>query len=478
MQAGRGEWWQARWFAVVAVVATCLPLAWPAFPPLTDVLGHAGRYRVMLDGGVGPLAQWYAIIWRPVGNLGADLLVAVLGPLLGLEPAVKLVVVATIATSASGVLALSRAAHGRMTPTAIVALPLLYNHPFHTGFLNFALAMALALHAAAFWLRSDGWRWRAVAVVPIALLVWTTHIFGWAVLCLMLFAAETVRRPLHCAALACWPLAAPLPLMLWWRAGAGGATIGFLDIQGKALALLMAFRDRWFALDVVTLAIALLFLSLGLRRSGSDPRLARGDLLLLAALILLPGWLMGSAFADMRLAPWVVIVALLAVRPGPSDRPLALAAVAFAAARIAATTASLLLSSERIERETATLTGVPNGARIALLVTPDCADRWTMTRLDHIGGLATVRRGAFVNDQWPDVGAALLHTRYPAAGAFQNDPSQLLPCDGGATRARRIAALPRGAFDYLWLVDAEGPLPEHMSAPVWRAGPSALYRLD
>lgn len=475
------EWWDTQWFAAVAILLVCVPLLWPAVPPLTDLPGHIGRYRMMLDGGIGPLAEWYRFHWRLVGNMGADLIVAAIGPLTGPEPAAKLVTILTVALTATGCLWLSRVVNGRISPFALFALPLVYNHPFHTGFLNFALAMALALNALALWLTLAGWRWRGLVFVPVALAVWTAHVFGWAVLGLLILAAELARTPRPRALPALWPLAAPLVPMLAWRAASGGATFGFVDCQAKLLALLMAFRDRWLAVDVATLVTVVLVLGLAIRaRVPSARPLAWGSLALLAAFIALPSWLFGSAFADMRLAPWVLIVALLALgAPRTRARAIAVLGLAFMLARLAATTVSLTLAAQEQERALAALDRVPVGARILLLASPECADPWRMARLDHLGGLALARRRAFANDQWPDIGASLMTTRHPAAGAFASDPSQLLPCDGGTVLRHRLAGFPRAAFDYVWLVgvpDAPRAIPG--AIPVWRDGDRALYRVE
>ena len=477
------EWWQARRFAVLAVLLACVPLAYPPLPPLTDALDHVGRYRTMLDGGAGPLAQWYTVQWRVVGNLGVDAVVALFGPLIGLEPTVKLAAIAIVALTVTGCLAISRVAHGRVTPYTLFALPLAYNHVFHMGFLNYTLAMALALNAFALWLWMAGSRWRPWAFIPIALTIWGAHVFGWAVLGLLAFAAEWSRRgnPVR-AGLACWPLAAPLPLMLLWRAASSGATFDFLHLQSKAIALLMSFRDTWFTIDVLTLAVVVAAIVHGLRRAGSDRAAGWAAIALLAAFIALPIWLMGSALADTRAAPFVLILALLALRPGDAvkARTVALVGTAFFVVRIGVTTVSLALASHAQAREAQALDYIPYGARVVQFASPDCGNGWGMSRLEHIGGLAQARRRAFTNSQWPDIGASLLTTHYPAARPFENDPTHLLLCDGGTGLARRLAAFPRDAFDRLWLVDIPEGAPAALPGMtrLWAGGNSAVYRID
>src|SRR5882724_2307686 len=111
-------WWERRWFLALVVLATMLPLIYPPIPPLIDLLGHMGRYRVELDLNHSPwLQQYYSYHWAAIGNLGVDILVLVFAPLIGLEPAVKLIVLAVPLLTAIGFLWVAREVHGRIPPT-------------------------------------------------------------------------------------------------------------------------------------------------------------------------------------------------------------------------------------------------------------------------------------------------------------------------------------------------------------------------
>ena len=138
---------------------------------------------------------------------------------------------------------------------------------------------------------------------------------------------------------------------------------------------------------------------------------------------------MGSAFTDTRLAAFVLIFALLALRPvdARQARIVALVGIVFFAARIAATTLSLAVASNRQAREAVALDHIPVGSRVILFVSPDCADGWRMARLDHIGGLAQVRRRVFINSQFPDIGATLLVTDYPPRAHSRAIPATCSP---------------------------------------------------
>ena len=75
-----------------------------------------------------------------------------LGRLIGLEAAVKLIVLCIPPMTVAGFLWVAREVHHRIPPTAMFALPFAYSHPFMFGFVNFALSVALAFLAFGLWL--------------------------------------------------------------------------------------------------------------------------------------------------------------------------------------------------------------------------------------------------------------------------------------------------------------------------------------
>ena len=181
------------------VLLSSVPLFWPDVPPLVDLPGHIGRYRVQLDLESSPDAA--AILrLRMAADRQSRRRFARPGcsrRLIGLEPAVKLIVLTIPPLTAAGLLWVAYEVHGRIPPTALFALPFAYNFPFLFGFVNFALAMALALIAFALWLRLGRLgrpRLRAALFVPISLIIWVVHAFGWGTLGVLAFSAELVRQ--------------------------------------------------------------------------------------------------------------------------------------------------------------------------------------------------------------------------------------------------------------------------------------------
>lgn len=501
------QFWQTRWFVVAVALVAMVPLLWPDVPPLVDLPGHMGRYRVQLDiGGTPWLGEWYSFKWALIGNLGVDLLVIPLSKVFGLELAVKLIVLTIPPMFVVGILWIAREVHGRIPATALFALPLAYNYPLHFGFVNFALSMSLALLAFALWLRLarlGRLRLRGWLFVPLSCAIWVCHTFGWGTLGVLAFSAELIRQhdkghrwfaAWRRTFAACLPLALPVVLMIAWRSGAhvSGQTGDWFNWRAKVGWLTMILRDRWQNLDIASTAILYLVIFKGFR----DPtieysrNLGLSALLLLGVFILLPRIVFGSAFADMRLAPYMMAITLLAIRPKPGlsmrgTMTIAFAGLAFFVGRIGSNAVSMWLYDRTYDRELQALDHVPEGARLITFIGETCYNEWTMSRLEHLSAMALVRRRAYSNDQWSMAGAQLLTTKYRAAEGFAHDPSQVVtnvqcPREWWRPISRSLALFPRGAFDYVWLIrppDYDHKL-EAGLIPIWRSGRSAVFRID
>jgi hypothetical protein len=292
------------------------------------------------------------------------------------------------------------------------------------------------------------------------------------------------------AALACLPLATPWLLALAWQSG-GLATVtrDWFDLPWKLLAILAVLRDRWAAFDVASavLLLGVVVLALRSRRLGFAPGLALAAGLHGLAFLAMPQILLGSSHADIRMAPYVIALALLAIRLTPAATPrfaslFAVAGLAFFAARIGANTASLALYDRSFRIEAQALDAVPRGARLLTYLGTDCPTGWATPRLEHFASLAIVRREAFANDQWAVSGSHLVRVKPPwtafvdpthyVAGANCANPNR-------PTLDQALAALPRQDFDYLWLLRPPpfDPALAQGWRPVWRAGSSVLFAL-
>ena len=487
-----------RTAAVVAAMAllALLPFLVARTPSMVDWAGHVGRYHVMLAHGHAPLLdRYYTFEWHLVGNLGVDLLVQGLGPWLGVEraawAATALIPLATVA----GIAAVARAAHGRVGPGAALACCLVFGNALLFGFLNYCLAVAIALLAFAAWiaLRERGRALHCAVLLPLGLLVWLAHALGWAVLVLLVVGFEGERlwrrrgdlaAALRDAILRGLALAPPLVLTLLWRASETGPLFEYKAglLQRKLMAWVVVLRGGSPVLDIATLlvlggVVALLVWRKALR---IDRRIAAGAGLIALACVVMPTTLFDSWGADERLAPVALIVALLALRwqgSAAGATRLALFAAALFALRIGWHSLDAQYRSNL-----RALDHVARGSRVqALVLTNGCHAGWRATAYPHLADLAIVRRDAFVNAEWPLRGSPLLRVIHPLPDALRYDPSQMVDafdCAGRPTteaiRARLALVAPTA--DYVWFLDTHDRRdlwPGHV--PLYRDGQSALY---
>ncbi|WP_265587327.1 hypothetical protein [Sphingomicrobium arenosum] len=496
-------WWERRAYLLFLLLLCLLPFALTSIPPLGDLPGHLGRYAVAVDGGQTPeLARYYGYRWKLTGNLGADVLVLALAPLIGLQWSVKLVVMAIPLLFVSGLWTLSKAATGRVSPASALAVPLAFAYPYIYGFANYCLAAALALLAAAYWVelgRRGSLKKRALLFLPIALIVYFAHVVGWGLLGLIAFAAEVARRredgaswiqAAARAALAMWPLLLPLVHLFIWALGreSEAAFTGFW-FSFKLAHINATFRDTYRLLDLATLVAVLFFIGLGtiardLPFRGLALRLAAG--LLLVTYVLMPFTLVGSAFADMRLLPVLmgVVVAALGVKNARGGAIIAGVTLAVALFRVGTLTVTSLQWDAKIEERLALIEGLPTGSRLFMVHGPNhCANDWPLRRTIHLGGYHVWRNKGFVNSMWDLGSASPLEIRYEVPGDFGSDPSHLTRLPGCKPPYmplfdETLADFPRESFDYLWMVDAQ--LPEAYVEEfelLRRNEASALYRI-
>jgi hypothetical protein len=495
-----------RWWALLAVLlAAITPLLLVDFPPLVDLYGHLGRYAVQTELAERPeLQPFYTYDWKLIGNLGADLLIEALHPLLGLELSVRAAVILTQLLGAAGLLLVSRAVHGRVTPFAVAAIVMLYGYPFNYGFINFALSMALALLAFVAWRRLHRAGRAAAAQLWLAAAgaaIWVCHTYGWAFLGLLtasaLLAEVIAVRTRPVAAVvrivgACWPLVLPVIPMVIWRAESSGAAMSGWELQFKWLWFYSPLRTYWEDLDIGTLAVigGLLVWALFSRTVRYSGGLAIAALLCAAFFFILPTRVFGSAFADMRLLPYAFALGLVAIGPKPealrhgSKMLLAAGVVALAlfAGRMAITSAAYIEQHRTVRAALPALDHMPMGARVAFVVVKPCWATWRVPVIDHLAGAALARRNAFVNDQWQQPGLNPLTVRYPAAEPFVRDPSHLVQLDRCGHRIRpplspTLARLPLAAFTHVWIVGEEPgdfAVPSGLT-PVPNAGSGRLY---
>ncbi|OAN66093.1 hypothetical protein [Sphingomonas sp. TDK1] len=487
-----------RWIAMLALLST-LPFWFVRVPPLVDVPGHIGRFAVQLAPVDSVLHRYFTFTWRPTLNLGADLIVQALHPLLGPVAAMWLVCAAVPALTVLGLLAVTR----RLNPKGAAALPwallFVYNDSFLWGFVNYALSAALSLCGWALWMALE--RRRALRAAVFALFapaLFVGHGEGGALLLLWVagYEADRAGRWWQPGALGrvgarLWPFVF-VAVPVWLSAGGekGGKTVW--DFPGKFDALFNMLRDQNMAFDLVSLIAAFAVLVWGWLRGA---RLAKPGRLAVwttfGMFLVAPYQLAGTANVDARLIAHAMLLAL-ALQDWSCVQRRSRAWVAATGAlllllRFGVTTASFVDYGQRYHRELQALDHVARGSRVLNLTLTDCGLRgWRSPRMTHLANLVTLERDAWVNAHWAVKSVHLLESRYGPEG-FATDPSQLVSppdCvgDTGAGRHRHSIAqlapiLPLDQVDYLWLIDVALPPGFHDArlVPVWRSGSSALY---
>jgi len=498
----------APWAILLLLCAFTLPFFFSDVPPLVDLPGHLGRYRVQLDLGSSEyLRRWYDFHWRLVPNLGVDLLVQLFAPAFGLEPTVKVIAAAIPPLTAASFLWTSKEVHGRIPPTSYFALPLAFNYGFQLGFLNFCLSMGLAFAAFGLWLRlgrAGQTTLRSALFVPLGALLWLAHIYGWATLVLLCLGAEFGQRvrareqqfrwraALTGTLAAVLPLSLPLLLIIVWSDQGAGPTSRWFALDVTAGWLVSILRDRWIGWDLASAMILFGLIGTAILRRPAfrfDPTLIYGAAALWLVCLLCPQKLFGSGYAAARLVPYATALTILAIRPaertgGRTRQWILWAAVAFCAARLASGSLSYALYGRTLDRQLLALHSIPEGSAVLAFVEAGC-DQWANSRLAHLPSYAIGRRSSFSNDQWQTRGGQLLTITYARAGKFSADPSSAVEDrdDCGPPTPRLRTVLPHvtwEAFDYLWLIDVPERLWPRTPAlkEVWTSGESVLFRIE
>ena len=197
-------------------------------------------------------------------------------------------------------------------------------------------------------------------------------------------------------------------------------------------AIHLTEQDRWSPFDVVSAFVLAIMIAMTWRsKTGTVHQgLALGAIVLFGLFWLLPGWVYGSYFADMRLTPTMFALALIAARPElprKQVRWLVLAGLAFFGLRLAGTTVSMAIWDKQFKREIAVLDALPHGSQLVSFRALPCRPFIFQSRLRdmHTASFALLRRHAFANDQFSMSGGQLLTIHNPAAAPFDRDPSSI-----------------------------------------------------
>jgi len=180
-------------FFVVLMLVASIPLLTHPLPPMTDYVNHLARMHVIATIVRDPnLARFYEIDWQIVPNLMMDLVVPALARVMNIYQAGQVFSVVSYVLIMSGTLALNRALFGHWSILPLLAFPLLYNHVFLIGVMNYVFGIGLTLWGLAVWvwLRDKPWPWRYLASSLFVIALFFCHLFAVGLYGLGLLAVE------------------------------------------------------------------------------------------------------------------------------------------------------------------------------------------------------------------------------------------------------------------------------------------------
>lgn len=444
----------ALWLGILMAFAATLPVLVAWAPQMTDYPSHLAAHRIMLEHGVNPfLTKYYAFQWKWTGNLGANLLMVPLTPLLGLEAASKFITWTIPLLTGLSFLAVGWALRGRIGIGVLLAFLTIWSPSLLMGFINYSLSLALAMFAFAAWVRWEGWRWRTLAMVPIGFIVWLAHVSGWGVLGVLVFGYEWSRRKNFWSCIVPWPLALPLIPMLLTASGGSKIGYGRQVFEYKWSIIYRALRSHveWF--DIATLAFVAALLAVAALTRRLDGRLGWAALVLFILTLAVPRHIFGGDYADYRLSTAALMVACLAIKwPAPRWSIILVASLFFV--RIGITTQSWYEDGRISQDMIRALEHVPEGATVATAVAIP-RRQWEFGPFEHFGSYAVVRRSAKENSNFALPGVHLLSMAEPDSRRFADPSQRILYAPWQKIDLRKFR--PAKQADYLWYIGTVEP---------------------
>lgn len=308
--------------AVAISTLALVPFALVRFPPINDYPFHLAR--IMMTCRLRDFAHFYAIGTFLLPNVAMDAIAVPIGWVTGAEAAVRLFVEATLVLLILGTLSLNAAVH-RLQSWPLLGAALAYNGISRFGFFNYLFGLALALFAIALWFRMRDGGAKLVAAFACCIVLIFCHMEAFAIYAVVAGGIELERSisawrkerswaPLRQLLYAASPFV--LTIALFLLASPTVSAENYYTYAGgwgtKPVGAFFSLSSGYLWLDAITLlSIFALAIWLALRGWLSYSRpLAVGIALLVLALIVLPPELLGSIYADSRLGPAIVLLAL------------------------------------------------------------------------------------------------------------------------------------------------------------------------
>jgi hypothetical protein len=481
----RTSWWlspapprEGLILGIVLALLSCLPVLLATYPQMSDYPAHLARYHVMLERANSPfLQQYYDFEWHWAGNLGVDLLIRPLAALFGLETAGRIIAGTIPVLTGFSILTVGWALRGRIGFASLLAFSFIWQPSLLLGFLNYTLSLALALFAFAGWVKLGQWRWRWALFLPIAPLIWLCHVSGWGVLGILVFGYEWSRNKTWRAFVAPWPLLLPFAMLLLGGGTKGDLQYGPAPLFFKQVLWIRGMRDQVEWLDIASMGLVGLVFLLVLGFQRIDSRIGWASIIMVIGSLAMPRHIFGGDYADYRLISAGLLAGCLSIA-WRAPRLVLLLPVALFLTRLGVTSETWWRNSRETGVLLTALDHVPQGARVASLVTVGLGD-WHFDTFEHVGGYATIRRDALSNMHFalPKVHMLAIRPGVVPDGVRFTDPSQRLFVPKGHP-VDLAHFKPAAAADYLWFIgdDPAGALPAGATV-IWHHRHALLARL-
>jgi hypothetical protein len=460
------------WLAVAAALLSLAPVLLVPIPGFVDAPVHMARHHILaMAPSGGALSRHFIVQWHWIANLGADVPATLLGRWLGGESATRIVAALIAPLTIAGIVSLSRAAHGRVSASAMLALPFVFHQGWMYGFLNYGVGTALALLVAAWRTgRPNESLTAQLGLAVAASVVCTAHLASWALLLLIMagigLGALRSGRDIWPAVRRNAPLLVPLLPFVLWRSESGSLDVAFVyedALITKIAVFAGALRGTWMKLDLALVFACVFSAVVALQPAGSgrvDRRLFLAGVLLAAAALTAPDYILGSWATDKRIAPFAIILFILAIKPAADprrDRIIAAIGFALLLVRVTSVTWAWAERSPMLEQRLGMLDALPRGGRLGYIYVPENCDFWMLQSDEKLASYAVTRRDAFVNTLFMLDKARLVTIRDPRAQHRWTSDSQRVsnPCPGTEqnvpTLTGRLEEMRRDGFDAIWV---------------------------
>jgi len=474
----------------VATALALAPVLAVTIPPLADYPNHLARMHVIATGGADPdLARYYEIHWQIIPNLIMDMVVPLLARVTDIYHAGQAFTVICVLIVATGVMALNRALFGGWPVIALAALPLLYNHIFLVGLMNYWFGVGLALWATAAWvaLRERPSRFVVSAVFAVGLFF--SHIFAVGVYGLALLAFElwrlhkrrSVPLGMRLADFAATglPLLPVVALLLASPTSRlAGTNEWWLSAKLEGLYFVISTYSGFVDVALAAGLVAVLAWAAFLRVLRVHP--AAWILLGLGAVVYLamPNVTHTAYLVDQRLPIAIILIALGFIRLQAPERladgGIVLALIFLLAVRIAEVGVSWsTLANQEAEVRASTKLITERGARVLVAQSDDTSDVDALDYgLAHTGCLAIIERSGLVADTFVFAGKQIMAVRPAYRRLAESTDTELPSIEDLTNDGMSLAASGeppywqrwQDKFDYLYVMytadDFSNPAPE------------------